>query len=125
MRGTWADRGVAAVLLLALLAMAGVAGMFSAGMEPLEPLAADPAPVSTPGGAGLVDLNTADREELMSLPGIGEVRAQAILDWREEHGPFRYVEHLIQVPGIGEGILAGLMEYVSVGGNEYAEDPGG
>ena len=51
----------------------------------------------------------------MQLPGIGEKRAQAILDWREEHGPFSYVEDLIQVPGIGEGILEGLIDYVTTG----------
>ncbi len=63
-----------------------------------------------------VDLNAASLEELTALPGIGPARAQAILDWREESGPFRYIEDLVQVPGIGEGILAGLEGYVTVGG---------
>lgn len=56
--------------------------------------------------------------------GIGEKRAQAILDWREEHGPFSYVEDLIQVPGIGEGILEGLMDQAIAGGETNAEDTG-
>ena len=60
----------------------------------------------------------------MELPGIGEKRAQAILDWREENGPFTYVEDLIQVPGIGEGILAGLIDQAIAGGQANAEDTG-
>ena len=61
-----------------------------------------------------VDLNTATMEELISLPSIGEVRAQAIIDYRETNGPFRYVEDLRNVKGIGEGILAQVMDYVTV-----------
>lgn len=99
-------------------------GDLPAVVSPLPPEEADgpeeaPAP-SEP--AGLVDINTAGTEELTALPGIGEKRAQAIVDWREEHGPFAHVEDLIQVPGIGEGILEGLMELVTAGGTEYAED---
>ena len=71
-----------------------------------------------------IDLNTADQYDLRRLPGIGEKRAQAILDWREEHGPFSYVEDLIQVPGIGEGILEGLMDQAIAGGETNAEDTG-
>ena len=71
-----------------------------------------------------INLNTADQYDLRRLPGIGEKRAQAILDWREEHGPFSYVEDLIQVPGIGEGILEGLMDQAIAGGETNAEDTG-
>ena len=48
----------------------------------------------------LVDLNSAGLEELCSLPGVGEKKAQAILDYREEHGPFSGIEELEQVDGI-------------------------
>lgn len=63
-----------------------------------------------------IDLNSATKAELMRLPDIGEKRAQAILDHREENGPFTYVEDLREVPGIGEGILAGIMDYITVKG---------
>ena len=59
----------------------------------------------------VIDLNTADVYELQRLPGIGEKRAQAIVDYREENGPFQSVEDLTRVSGIGEGILAGLRDY--------------
>lgn len=65
-----------------------------------------------------IDVNTADVYELQRLPGIGEKRAQAIVDYREEHGPFQSVEDLDGVKGIGEGILSGLEGYVTVDGAE-------
>ena len=62
----------------------------------------------------VIDINTADVYDLQRLPGIGEKRAQAIMDYREEHGPFQSVDELDNVEGIGEGILSGLREYASV-----------
>ena len=63
-----------------------------------------------------LDLNTATREELMELPGVGEVTADRILDYRREHGPFSAVEELLNVSGIGPGKLEALLEYVIAGG---------
>ena len=63
----------------------------------------------------VIDLNTADEYDLQRLPGIGESRARAILAYREEHGPFQSVDELDNVEGIGEGILSGLRDYVTVG----------
>lgn len=65
-------------------------------------------------GAGSLDLNRATTQELTTLPGIGEVLAQRIVDYREAHGPFRSVEELIAVEGIGEGKLEKLRELVTV-----------
>jgi len=61
-----------------------------------------------------VDLNRAETWLLKALPGIGEVRAQAIVDYRETHGPFANTRQLLEVPGISLGIYDGLREYVSV-----------
>ncbi len=63
-------------------------------------------------GSGLIDINRADISILCEIPGIGESRAQAILDYREEHGDFQSVEELMQVPGIKEGIFARISPYV-------------
>lgn len=61
-----------------------------------------------------VELNRATLEELMTLPGIGEVRAQRILDYRAANGPFRQAAELMNVSGIGEGIYEKLRDYVYV-----------
>lgn len=63
-----------------------------------------------------IDINTATAEQFQALPGIGESRAKAIVDYRAEHGPFTYVEDLRAVSGIGAGILEGIIDYVTVGG---------
>lgn len=55
-----------------------------------------------------VDLNRADAEALATLPGIGPARARAIVAWRTEHGPFRTMDSLTDVPGIGPALVAGL-----------------
>ena len=64
---------------------------------------------------GKININTAGVDELMLLPGIGEKRAEDIIAYRRANGPFRIPEELTEVPGIGEGILAGLIDYVTVG----------
>lgn len=61
-----------------------------------------------------VDLNAATSEQLQDLPGVGEVTARRILDWRAQHGAFTAVEQLREIQGIGERRLAGLREYVVV-----------
>ena len=70
----------------------------------------------TPAPTELININTADAQTLQQLPGIGEKRAQAIVDYRESSGPFQSVEELTEVKGIGEGILAQVYDYVTVGG---------
>jgi len=86
-------------------------------------IGASPAPgKSGAGGAGTdaadadgqVNLNTADRAALETLPRIGPALAERIIDWREENGRFRSVDDLLAVPGIGEKLLAGVREKVRV-----------
>ena len=61
-----------------------------------------------------ININTATAEQLQALPGIGKARAEAIIAYREEHGPFTYVEDLRAVSGIGKGILANIIDYITV-----------
>ncbi len=63
---------------------------------------------------GRVNINTADLEQLCTLPGIGETRAKAILAYREEHGVFRSVEELMNVSGIKAGVYEKIKELVRI-----------
>ncbi len=85
-------------------------------------------PRSTPGGAsagtgpasatgvtsGKVNINTASATDLEALPGIGEVLAQRIVDYRTQNGPFTSVDQLLDVSGIGDAILAEIRDSVTV-----------
>ena len=67
---------------------------------------------ATPGGP--INVNTASATELEALPGVGEVIAQAIVDYRTENGPFASVDQLLDVSGIGEATLEDIRELVTV-----------
>ena len=84
----------------------------------LSPAVVPPSPGSTasagPSATGLVNLNTADQVTLETLPGVGPVTAQAILDWRADNGAFTSVDELLEVDGIGEVTLDELRDLVTV-----------
>ena len=64
---------------------------------------------------GVIDLNTADADALDTLPGVGPVLAERIIDWRTEHGRFTSIDELAEVSGIGEKLLGRLRDKVRVG----------
>ena len=68
-----------------------------------------------------VNINTATKEELTSLKGIGEKRAQEIINYRTKNGPFKSVDDLGKVPGIGPGILKQIRPNVTVSGKTVVE----
>lgn len=69
----------------------------------------------------VLDLNTAPAKELERLPGIGAVRAQAIVDYRTEHGLFSSLEELEAVKGIGPATLEGIRPYVSINSTQHTD----
>lgn len=93
-----------------LIAVATRAGQAAATAQP----ATRGAGVDDPAGSR-IDLNTATAQELEALPAIGPVTAQAIVDYRADHGPFRSVQDLLEVKGIGEATLDRIKDLVEVG----------
>ena len=84
------------------------------GLEPVAGASAAPATGGVSAGAGArISLGSATLEQLDTLPGIGPVTAQAILDHRAEHGPFASVDDLLDVKGIGESTLADIRDRVT------------
>ncbi len=65
-------------------------------------------------GSDKVNINRATKDELMTLPGIGESKAEAIISYREEHGAFQSIEEITSIPGIKEGIYDNIKDYIVV-----------
>ncbi len=70
-----------------------------------------------------VNINTATKEELTSIKGIGDKRAQEIIDYRKKNGDFKSVDDLEKVPGIGPGIMKQIRSQVTVTGKTTADKP--
>jgi competence protein ComEA len=99
----------------AYLAALNLAAPLADGQQVLVPKEATAAPAgATPGGSTLVNVNLATAAELETLPGIGEVIAAAIVEYRERNGPFATVDQLEDVSGIGPATLEEIRDLVTV-----------
>ena len=92
-------------ILLVVFAIGALAGLPAVASQSV-------APASGAAVQSRVEINKAPAEELMKLPGIGESTARAIVDYRQENGPFGSVEDLIRVKGIGEKKLEAIRDLV-------------
>lgn len=115
------------VCLFLCTACGGKKAVFEAGAEPvitaeteetdvLERADEEKLPESAEGisESMLVNINTADVEELMTLPGIGKVRAAAIIEHREREGNFEKIEDIMNVKGIKTGIFSKINSQICV-----------
>ena len=71
----------------------------------------------------VVNINTATKEELTTLKGVGDKRAQEIIDYRKKNGNFKSVDELEKVPGIGPGLMKQIRSNVTVTGKTSADKP--
>ena len=68
-----------------------------------------------------MNVNSATAEELALLPGVGPAKAQAILEYRKEHGAFKRVEDLSEVKGIGDKALERMRPHIALDGKSTAQ----
>jgi len=66
--------------------------------------------------AGLININTADQATLATLPGIGEARAKAIIEYRQKNGSFKTIDDIKNVSGVGDKIFEDIKAKITVGG---------
>lgn len=64
--------------------------------------------------SGLVNINRAEKEELMSLKGVGETKAEAIIAYRQEHGGFKAIEEIMEISGIKEGTFNKIKSKITI-----------
>ena len=96
-----------------------VAALWLGGVEPAR---AQEAPATSERSlSGVVNVNVADSEQLKLLPGVGPAKAQAILEYRKAKGPFKRIEDLLGVAGIGERALERMRPFVVLEGKTTAQ----
>ena len=91
--------------------------LLDAGIEPNADLSHIELYIPREGEAELpqkIDINRAEPWLLEALPGIGEVLAQRIADYRSENGPFRIIEDLLKVSGIGPATFENIKDFITV-----------
>lgn len=84
-------------------------------VEGASPIITTPVPAVVTSTTELVNINTASLEELDTLPGVGPTTAQAIIDYRQENGPFISPEDIVNVPGIGPVSYERMRDLITVG----------
>ena len=98
---------MASLVLLAALAVSPALALEQAALE------------------GVVNINTASAEQLQLLPGVGEVKARAILSERKDRGGFKTIDDLREVKGVGDSLLQRMRPFVTLKGKTTAQRQSG
>jgi competence protein ComEA len=104
---------IVAATIVALMMAAGPGLALAQQAPPATPTPA-PAPKTTAQPQSLVNLNSATKDDLEKLPGIGPSMAQRIIDYRQKNGSFKKIEDLMNIPGIGEKSFLKLRPLITV-----------
>jgi competence protein ComEA len=104
--------------ILSLLSLVSLIAVY-AGPAAAQTKAPRAAAKSAP--AGIVNINTASVAELEALPGVGPKTAARIIEYRQKNGPFKKVEDIMNVRGLGEKNFLKLKEQLTVGAPKTAE----
>ena len=103
------------LISLGLVFLALMAGFFIGRNSVSSPIQVSKVPTASSAVSyEKVNINTATKEQLQTLPGIGEVLAQRILEYRQIHGPFGQISDLTLVEGIGLDRFTLLQDYITV-----------
>lgn len=97
-----------------VLVLGGVSTTFAADIAPAEKPVKVEAKAEAVIPKNLININTADVQELTKLKGVGEKKAEAIIAWRKENGNFKAVDDLLEVKGIGEATLEANRANISI-----------
>lgn len=110
-----AVKAAGGLTLLANTEAVNLAGLLRDGQQVFVPSRAETAETLAPSERrGLVDLNTASLQDFMALPGIGETRAQDIINYRQQNGGFTHIEELMNISGIGQSTFEKLKIYITI-----------
>jgi len=94
---------------IAILLFLGLGVVASSAQDTVRRSTTSPASVSAP-----VNLNTASVAQLETLPGVGKATAERILEYRQKNGPFKRIEDLMNVRGVGEKSFLKLKPFITV-----------
>jgi len=97
------------------LPVAVLVSLCAAGTQPAGAQTSSTHAAAKPAAAGIVNLNTASATDLEGLPGIGAKTAARIIEYRQKNGPFKKVEELMNVRGVGEKNFLKLKPQITVG----------
>ena len=84
-------------------------------MDPSAPPMINNPDFQSPSKENPLNINTASLEQFDSLPGIGPTRAEDIITYRQNNGPFTSIEAIKEVPGIGQTTFEGIKDLITVG----------
>ena len=111
-------------LVFTALLVLGLASVVSAQTAPAPTPQKGKATKTVAGITTPVNLNTASVAQLDALPGVGSSTAQRIVEYRQKNGPFKKIEELMNVKGIGEKSFLKLKPLITVGGDKADHAPG-